>query len=172
MLVELDDDVPCGPAMRRLTPLQRNFVRLYVDFPRRAKWRLVKAAGFQNSDGGHRVTAHRLVRDLKVLAAIAEETMRRAPLDAALSRAILLEIASSKKNPQRLKAAAALGDRTGFAAEQKHVVEHRDESAENKLVRIAQLAALLGIDPATLLGGNVGPFPVKQIEAVPERSGE
>src|ERR1051326_1091512 len=101
MLVELDDDVPCGPAMRRLTPLQRNFVRLYVDFPRRAKWRLVKAAGFQNSDGGHRVTAHRLVRDLKVLAAIAEETMRRAPLGGALARGSLPVVWGWEKKPAR-----------------------------------------------------------------------
>lgn len=155
MLVELDDDVPCGPAMKRLTPLQRNFVRLYVDFPRRPKWKLVKAAGYQNSDGGLRVQAHHLVRDMKVLAAIAEETARRAPLDAALSRAILLQIASTKGKEQ-LRAAQALGDRTGFVAEQKHVVEHRDESPESKLERLGQLAALLGIDPASLIGANVG----------------
>lgn len=169
MLVELDDDLPCGPAMKRLTPLMRNFARLYVDFPRRAMWRLVKAAGYQQTDGSLRVTAHRLVHDPNVLAAIAEETARRSPLDAALSRATLRDLAL-KKGKEQLKAATALGDRTGFAAEQKHIVEHRDESVEAKIAKLKALAAMLGVDPASLIGGNVAPM--KLIEARPEPAGE
>ena len=156
--------------MRALTKLQRNFVRLYVDFPRRPKWRLVKAAGFDNSDGGHRVTAHRLVRSPKVLAAIAEEVATRAPLDAALSRAILLQIAI-RKGKDQIRAANSLGDRTGFAPEQKHVVEHRDETGEAILGRIKHLAEILGVDPAALLGVNVASAP-KLIEGTVEPAPE
>jgi hypothetical protein len=82
-----------------------------------------------------------------------------------------MQIARDKDHPRQLQALDSLADRVGLSRKTEHNVNvlHADESAEAKVERIKTMAALLGIDPAQLLGVNASSVhgrPMKQIEAV------
>lgn len=163
MLIELDDREKFGPAMLALTEKARTFVRLFVDNPRRSGAALARAAGYSDHKDGAKVRAHELLHSTKVLAAIDEELAKRFQTDAVFGRYVMRQVAGQKNHPQRLKAAQGLTDRGGHAVvtEQRHVVEHRDQSGAALMARLKVLAAKFGLDAAALLGGNL-----KQIEAI------
>jgi hypothetical protein len=150
------DDV--GPAMAELTERARAFVRLVIEYPTTAKWRLMDRAGFNGDRNTLKVGAHRLMHSAKVLAALDEETRGRLRYGGFVGVARLVAMASDPKHPQHFKACEALADRAGFGATTK--IEVEDKTPRNPLddVRaIRELCALLNIDPAQLLGANAAP---------------
>jgi Terminase small subunit len=163
-----DDDGDFGPAMQRINERQRKFVQIYIERPLSTATAAAKAAGYVGSDKGLNVQAHRLLQSEPVLAAIREEIDKHFRSDAVLGRHILVEIATDKTHPQRLKAALALLDRGGFGSisEQRISVTHLDMTSEAMTDRIKMLAAELGLDPARLLGHSAGTNaqPMKVIE--------
>jgi phage terminase small subunit len=163
----MDDDIEhLGPAMRALNPRQRRFVQIYVDDPRKSASEVSREAGYSSRIGADRVQAHYLMHSPKVRLALREELTARFAADAALARRVMVEEAQDRTSPFRLKAAQALADRGGFAVvtQQHHIVEHREETAAEKVLRITHLAQVLGVDPAVLLGANTPAAPMKTIE--------
>jgi hypothetical protein len=144
-----------GPAMRALTPLQRQFVRQYVADPSRGT-AAARRAGYSDHLGADRVTAHHLLRHDKVRRAITEEVANGFQAYTPIGLRVLLEVAENPDHPRRLDAAEKLLNRGGFHAmsEQRIKVEHSDMTGEAMIERIKQLAVTLGVDPAKLLGGN------------------
>jgi len=149
-----------GPAMLELSEKQRDFVLAYCAFPQASGTDLARMAGYKQSVGSRvwASTASRMLRDPGIIAAIHEvlsKTYRGR--GAAIAQDVMLEIAQDQNHPQRLKAAAMLADRGGFAAmlESKVTIEHRDQTSEAMIKRIEMLAKRLGIDAAKLLGGPV-----------------
>lgn len=142
--------------MRRLTEKQRAFVRAVVERPTAKGETLSRVAGFENTPGGHRVHAHRLLHSQKILDAIDEETDKRVRLGGVIGIAALVKIASNPKHKQHVRAAESLADRAGRGAvsRQEISVNHSDQTGATMVERIKQLAAVLGVNPAQLLGVN------------------
>ena len=115
-----------------------------------------------------RVRSHRLLHSERVLKAINEELDRRFRADTIVARHVRPEIAGSAAHPAaaRLRAAEALLNRGGFAAEQKIKVEHTDTSSEAMVEKIKRLAIELKLDPAALLGGNTQAMKLIEATAV------
>jgi hypothetical protein len=74
---------------------------------------------------------------------------------------VLLKTAADPKHPMQIKAAVAIANRVGLHPVQE-VKVHHSESLGTKVERLKDLAALLGIDLAAVVGPNLEP--VKQIE--------
>lgn len=171
--MEIDDpnEEHFGPKMLKLTPLQRRFVWAVLNFPGGKDWQIAKAAGYStNSHGALRVQAHVLFHSEKVIAALHEEASKRLRSSSVLGVSILVKIAQTDGHRDQLRAAEALLNRVGLheMTEHKVTVDHRDETGEAMIGRVAALAKKLGIDPAVLLGGGepVPKFHVKQIEGM------
>lgn len=155
-----DDLDGFGPAMRACTPLQRAFVLAMASDPfgNATKW--TKAAGYRNSEVGYRVMAHRLMHDEKIQAAVAE--VARGALftvGPVLAAQGMLRIARDRKHPKHLRAVEMVANRVGLHETTEHVVRVDDARRDpaTMIARIRELAAQLGVDPARLLGANVGP---------------
>lgn len=156
-----------GPEMRKLTDLQRRFVLAMFSSPLSSATRWVKMAGFASSnDNVRRVTAHRLMHDPKIGAAVQEFAGQHlSVVGPALSLGVMMKIARTKGHKDQLKAAAAIANRSGFHEKTEHhvTVDHRDQSGAAMVERIKELAKVMGVDAAQLLGANAVP-PMKLIE--------
>lgn len=166
------DDVHAdyGPAMLALTEKQQRFVLAMFSAPTGNATRWVKAAGYANTEGGYRVTAHRLMHDPKISAAVQEFAAQHlSVVGPVLSLGVMTKIARSQGHKDQFKAAAALANRSGFHETTEHrvLVRHTDQTGEGVMARIKAAAALLGVDPSVLLGENVQ-APMKLIEGVVE----
>jgi len=159
MNVEAPDEASFGPAMQALNERQRLFVRAMVQFPAAKAAKLARMAGYGVVEGSStRVMdqiGYRLVHDDKVLAAVHEETEKAIRRGGLVGIAGMIEIATDKNSPERLRACIALADRAGFPAKTEHkvVVEHTDDS--RMLAFAERLAGELGIGREKLLGPNV-----------------
>lgn len=156
-----------GPAMRALGPMQRRFVLAILadPFGNGARW--ARAAGYSDASEAAKVTAHRLLHDPKVEAAIAEMTREQLNvLGPVLATAGLIRIARNAKHPKHFQALEALANRTGFHETSEHrvSVHHTDRTGVAMAERIRALAVQLGMDPAALLGANAPAEPMKLIE--------
>ena len=157
-----------GPTMRRLTPLQRNYVLVRVNQGVKNCAAAAEMAGYANkSYGSLRVQAYMLEHDPKIQAAIHEEALRQARhnFGSMIVRASE-RVGEILENPQvapndTLKAAAMIFDRMGLHAvsEQKRTVEHIGDSPE-VVEKIKRLAAQLGMDAGKLLGPRLNKRPV------------
>lgn len=154
-----------GPAMRAITDLQRRFVLAMFSAPTANASSWARSAGFSAaSPGALRVTAHRLMHDPKIAAAVQEFAAQNlSVVGPALSLGVMMKIARSKGHKDQFKAAAALANRAGFHEKTEHhvVVDHL--GGESAVDRIRRAAALLGVDPVELLGANAAE-PMKLIE--------
>lgn len=160
-----------GPSMLALTDKQRRFVLAMFSYPTGNATRWVKLAGYANSEGGHRVMAHRLMHDPKVAAAVQEFAAQHlSVVGPALSLGVMIKIARTRNHKDQFKAAAALANRSGFHETTEHrvLVSHTDKTGEGVMERIRLAAAKLGVDPAVLLGENTQPM--KLIEGVVEKA--
>jgi phage terminase small subunit len=143
--------------MRALTEKQQLFVLAMAANPFGTQLSWANAAGYQNSPGGQRVTAHRLAHDPKIQAAVyevAQANLRTfGPLLASVG---LLRIARNQKHPKHMKALEALANRVGLPESSEHTVKvvHTDQSGAAMMERIKVLAGQLGVDPEKLLGVN------------------
>jgi phage terminase small subunit len=158
-----------GPAMRGLTELQQKFVLAMFSSPLSNATRWVKLAGFTAANGNvARVTAHRLMHDPKIAAAVQEFAGQHlSVVGPALSLGVMMKIARTRGHKDQFKAAAAIANRSGFHETTEHrvTVDHRDQTGDAVIERIKAAAAKLGVDPAVLLGQNAA-VPMKLIEGV------
>jgi hypothetical protein len=145
-----------GAALLKLRPKQREFVLAFVANPGASHAAVARLAGYSDVGDGAKVVACRMLQDEKILAALHELLDKSFRSDAVFARGILLEIAADERHPAaaRLRAAEALLNRRGFAAEQKIRVEHSDTSSEEMIERIKRLATELNLPADKLLGGN------------------
>lgn len=145
--------------MLALTERQRAFVLVMIEFPGITQHEAAERAGYRNSPGGMRVRGHELAHSPAVQAAIREVAGMRLSSSTLMAADVLVAIASDKgvSAKDRIKAAGMLLDRTGFGAAQTINVNKTvtDRTGAGMLERIRRLAALNGIDPVKLLGGNV-----------------
>lgn len=163
----MSDDTELGPAMQALSERQRAFVIAMLEHPGISQTRAAELAGYQNSEGGMRVQGHILAHHPKVQAAIREETGKRLNSLSLLAANVMADVMLSEDAPlkEKLKAAAAVLDRTGFAAAQNINVNKTitDHSGQAIMSRIRALAEKHGLDPQRLLGG---PKPVVELQEV------
>lgn len=174
-MVDLDEGEAAdfGPAMGRLSEKQRAFVRAALEFPTAKGEALSRKAGYQNSALGHRVMAHGLLHNNKIIEAMDEETRKRLRFGGFVGVARLVQIAQSPKHKDHFRALEALADRGGFGASMKvdvAVDDRRPKTDAQKRARIVELAAQLGVDVERLMGANAvpaiaGPGPVIEHEA-------
>jgi hypothetical protein len=152
-----------GPKMSALTEKQRRYVLAMLSDPLGNPTGWARAAGY--ADGGPksaliRKTAHYLAHDDRISEAAQEEARRHLDtIGPVLGIGVMMQIARTKGHKKQLDAAMALADRTGFHAKSEHKVsvEHRDRTGAALEARLRSAAALLGLDPAVLLGVNAAP---------------
>ncbi|MCW5750875.1 MAG: terminase small subunit [Alphaproteobacteria bacterium] len=138
-------------AFDSLTPRQAKFVTSYVRLGGKPQ-----AAGLAAGYSGRsaHVSASKLLRLPKILAAIREETERRLTANVALAAEALVNLAETAESESvRLQAAQALLDRGGMllAHRTEHVHTLRDERTDQELRdRILALAHEVGL-PAKLV---------------------
>ena len=159
-----------GPAMAALTEKQRLFVLAMAADPLGNATKWAKAAGYADIDANPRVKGHLNLHNPKVEAAILEVSRSMlATVGPALATAGMIRLARNPKHPAHARAVEMLANRVGLHEVQEIHVKRSDETAEAKVARIRQMAEMLGIDPAQLLGVNVAEKPQKMIDVTPEK---
>lgn len=141
--------------MLALTPPQRRFAMAAVMYPMAKDWQIAKAAGYSDrSHGALRVSAHRLFHDEKVLAAIRECADKEVRSGGMLAIATIKKIVRSDGHRDQFKAAQWLAGMNGQVVAQNINVNQNvsDNSSKALMERIERAAAVLGVDPAALLG--------------------
>lgn len=144
-----------GPAMAALTERQRRFVLVMLTVPGCSHARAAREAGYSDVAEGAKVRGHYLAHNPAVQAALREEAGKRLSslslVAANVMMDIMLDDAADPKN--KLKAAMAVLDRTGFAAAQTINVNKTttDRTGAAIMQRIEQLATKLGVDASKLL---------------------
>lgn len=165
-----------GPAMLRLTPMQRRFVvGLSVwggNATEAARW-----AGYASAtENSLRVQAHTTAHLEHVKAAIKEEAWRRLDESSLLAVSTLVRICmNSTDDKVALAAAEKLMDRTGFHAKSEHTVIVKDGRTTQELVAFIEAAAARnGMDANKLLGRPAPQLPVidAECEEVPAMSSD
>lgn len=152
----MTEDTDYGPAMQALSDKQRKFVLAMLTIPGCSHARAAREAGYSDVAEGAKVRGHMAAHNPKVQEAIKEEARRRldglSVIAANVMMDVMLDEASDPKD--KLKAASAVLDRTGFAAAQNINVNKTvtDNSGKALMERIEKAAAALGVDPASLLG--------------------
>lgn len=149
--------------MKVLGPAQRRFALAAVMYPLAKDWQIAKAAGYSTrSHGALRVAAHRLFHDERVLAAIRECADKEVRSSAMLGIATIKKIARLDGHRDQFKAGVTLAGLNGFAVAQNINVNQTvtDVSGKALMERIERAAAILGVEPAQLLGLQ----PMKVIE--------
>lgn len=130
-----------------LSPLKQAFVREHVRLGGTNATQAAIAAGYsaggKTKGAGAAVTAHRLLRDPRILAAIRAEVERTLRAGVALGANVLVDLATKAQSEDvRFKAAQALLDRGGMqlaTLSQHHVVIEDKRSDAELLARIAEL---------------------------------
>lgn len=157
-----DEITEYGPAMASLTVKQRGFVLAMVENPGLSFAAAARQAGYSDVKENAKVKGHYCAHHPMVQAAIREEALKRLNSGSLIAAGVVIEILQDKRTQRkdRLKAAAMLLDRTGFAAQQTLNIHKTvtDQTGQAVLERIERAAAALGVDAKTLLG--VGPMKV------------
>src|SRR5580692_261069 len=121
MTIGTDDEGEYGPAVSALNPMMRGFVLALIENPAAPRWKAAEAAGYSaTSNLSLRVTAHRLMHDDRVLAALSEETSKRFRSASLLAGDFLVRMLLDEEVPmkERAKVAIAIADRGGHGAAQ------------------------------------------------------
>ena len=154
-----------------LTPMMREFVHIYVETGGRDASLAARLAGYSTKSDGHRVIAHRLLRDPRILAAIRHEVETKVKAGAALAMGTLLELAEkASTDGVRFQAAQAVLDRAGLlvAKVSEHTVIVEDRRTTAELVAAirshAAVAEKHGIDLSFIEGLALSADPVVDAE--------
>ena len=161
------DERHLGPAMKALTAAQRRFAMAAVMYPFAKDWQIARAAGYSDkSNQSLRATAYRNFHDEGILAAIRECADRERRSGAMLGMATIKKIVRNDAHQDQFKAAKLLVELNDFTVAQNIKVDHtvKDESGKALMERIERAAAVLGVEPAALLGLH----PMKVIEHDPK----
>ncbi len=156
-----------GPAMAALNERQRKFVMAMLLIPGCSHARAAREAGYSDVKEGAKVRGHYAAHNPKIQEAIREEAGRRLSSLSVIAANVMMDVMLDKATPakDKLKAASAVLDRTGFAATQninvnKTVTDTTDRGLEDRIRRAAGKLAQLGHDPARFLEALAGPAPV------------
>lgn len=156
-----------GPAMSALTEKQRRFVLALLNIPGCSHAKAAREAGYSDSSDGAKVRGHEAAHNPAVQMALREEAGKRLNSMSVIAANVMMDImlADETSPKDKLKAAMAVLDRTGFAAAQTINVNKNitDNSGRAVMERIQRAAAALGVDPGTLLGA----VPMKVISHEP-----
>lgn len=151
----MTDEAEYGPAMQALTDRQRKFVLAMLDIPACSHARAAREAGYSDVAEGAKVRGHYAAHNPAVQAAMREEAGKRLNGLSVVAANVMMDLLLDEDVDEKtkLKAAAAVLDRTGFAAAQNINVNKTitDNSGRAVMARIEKAAAALGIDPAALL---------------------
>lgn len=152
----MSEEVEYGPAMQALTEKQRAFVIAMLTIPGCSHARAAREAGYSDVKEGSKVRGHECAHNPSVQAALREEAGKRLNSLSVVAANVMMDIMLDEDGDpkNKLKAATAVLDRTGFAAAQNINVNKTvtDNSGKAVLERIQRAAAVLGIEPAALLG--------------------
>lgn len=149
------DEGGLGPAMLACNAAERRFAIAAVMYPLARDWQIAKAAGYSDkSHGALRVAAHRLFHSEKVLAAIRECADKEVRSGGMLAIATIKKIVRNDGHRDQFKAAQWLAGMNGQVVAQNINVNQNvtDNSGKALMERIQRAAAVLGVDPASLLG--------------------
>lgn len=155
----MTDEPEYGPAMSAITEKQRAFVLAMLNVPGCSHAQAARIAGYSDIAEGAKVRGHECAHNPNVQAALREEAGKRlnslSVVAANVMMDVMLDPETSAKD--KMKAAAAVLDRTGFAAAQNINVNKTitDQSGQAIMSRIRALAEKHGLDPARLLGKPV-----------------
>jgi phage terminase small subunit len=146
-----------GPAMAALNDRQQKFVLAMLLIPGCSHARAAREAGYSDVKEGAKVRGHYAAHNPKVQDAIREEARRRLDGLSVIAANVMMDAMLDPKVPtkDKLKAASAVLDRTGFAAVQKIDVTRKDESGVAVLDQIRRLAEKLGVPVQNLLSKPV-----------------
>jgi hypothetical protein len=167
----MSDEGEYGPKMAALSERQRRFVEIMIEQPAITRHKAVELAGYQNSNpegAGHRVTAHRLMHDDRILAALHEQAGRRLRSHSLMAADALVGLLASDDPKIQLKAAVMLLDRVGFGAQQNININQTvtDNSGKAIMERIRALADKHGVPMQQLLGAPAKPVVDAEISEV------
>lgn len=163
----MTDELEYGPAMAALTEKQRRFVLAMASDPFGSAAAWARAAGYSDKSEGAKVYGHYLLYSPKIEEAVLEVgRSMMTTVGPVLAAHAMLRAAANPRHPKHLRAAEMLANRVGLHEVQEVRVRRTDETIAAKLERLRELAALLGVDAAALIGANA-PH-VKQIEAQAE----
>lgn len=109
-------DVDLGPAMRKLTELQRKFVIAMFETGISKVGVLAGIAGYAGDEGALRSQGHTLSRNPRVLDAIQEEGKNRLKSFGIIATNKLVEIAVNDERKDQLKAIEMILNRSGLHA--------------------------------------------------------
>lgn len=156
------EDPRLGPAMRALPNERwRAFVEYLLATGTSSWTEAARAAGFKDGPGLP-VTAHRMVNDERVQAALAEHGQRYVGGLLPIALRALKEMIEDPDHRQRFQAVDRVMGQAGLHS--KTEVRHtHEQSPEEMISRIRQLADFLGVAPDQLLGG-AGPL----VDVTPE----
>jgi phage terminase small subunit len=143
-----------GPALRALNERQRAFVCAMVELGGSNNTEAARRAGYMGDRRALAVTAHRLMHDEDVMAAIQEEAsrqLRSGQLKAVAALQMIID--KGEKDSDRLKAIEMLMNRTGMHATSEHkVVNVNHSKTDAELIkRLRLLAKEAGLDASGLL---------------------
>ncbi len=143
--------------MQALNERQRKFVLAMLLIPGCSHARAAREAGYSDVKQGAKVRGHYAAHNPLVQEAIREEARRRLDGLSVIAANVMMDAMLDPKVPtkDKLKAASAVLDRTGFAAVQKIDVTRKDESGGAILDRIEALAGRLGVPVRHLLNKPV-----------------
>ena len=164
-----DPEAKPGPALAALPDRWQKFVLAKAQSDC-SNVEAARLAGFVGDRDTLKATGWKLMHDPRVQAALHEEVVKLLRDNAVMAVGVLEEIARDKTTApkDRIKAAAELLSRSGFAARSEHkVIVERQLSEQAVLEDIARLAAELGVDPVKLIGGPTAeaPPPVEPVDA-------
>lgn len=151
----MSDDHEFGPAMAALTERQRGFVLAMVETPGCSHAQAARRAGYSDASEGAKVRGFYLAHNPAVQAAIREEAGRRLNSLSLVAANVMMMVMLDDEAPlkEKLKAASAVLDRTGFGAAQTINVNKTTTDRTGKAImeRIAALSQKLGVDATKLL---------------------
>lgn len=146
-----------GPAMRALTPNQRNYVVALVTRKARNNTQAAMMAGYGGTDEATRVAAKILNRNPRVILAIREEADKVIRSAAVLGANVLREMVDDPSVPAgvRRQCANDLLDRSDLQVTTKHEVNVKHETSDELKREIAEIARRLGQDPSKFIDGPI-----------------
>ena len=145
-----------GPSMLALTEPQRMFVLHYCDTGGINASEAARRAGYGNNKDSQAVTASRMLRQPRILAALREVADRRLKAGAIMAASAIVEIAGDSMHRDRFKAATELLNRAGLVVEGvSRVIVEDHRTVEEIERRIRDLAERLGIDADKMLGQSM-----------------
>lgn len=151
----MSDDREYGPAMAALNERQRKFVLAMLEIPGCSHARAAREAGYSDVKEAAKVRGHYCAHNPAVQAALREEAGKRLNGLSVIAANVMMDVMLDPKTgpKEKLKAAAAVLDRTGFAAAQNINVNKTvtDNSGKAIMERIAALSQRLGVDSQKLL---------------------